>query len=61
MKKVGLSAAIILGFAGAACATDVLADDMVTKAVPAATAKALSQPAACGSPEDFVATSCPST
>lgn len=47
---------------GAALATNASADDiMVTKAPPAAGAKAPSQPATCGSPEDFVVTNCPLT
>jgi predicted porin len=46
----------------AAYATDASADDiMVTKAAPAVTTKALSQPATCSSLEDFVATACPLT
>jgi hypothetical protein len=50
----------MLGLAGAACATDAAADDlMATKAAPAATAKASSQSATCGSLEELVATSCP--
>src|SRR4030081_2255603 len=59
MKKVGVFASMIFGFAGAAYATDAPADDIVaTKAMPAATTKA---PATCGSLEDFVVTSCPLT
>ena len=62
MKKFGLSTAMILGLAGAACATDASADDiMVTKAAPAVTAKAPLTTAACGSFEDFVVTGCPLT
>src|SRR5260370_1335804 len=62
MKKFRVSTAMILGLAGAACATDASADDiMVTKTAPAATAKAPSQPATCTSLEDFVVTSCPLT
>ena len=62
MKTFGVSAAFVLGLAGAACATDASADDlMATKAAPAAAAKASSQPATCGSLEDFVATNCPLT
>src|SRR5258707_6982177 len=62
MKKFGASAAVILGLAGAASATDASADDiMVTKAAPAVTAKAAPQPATCGSLEDFVVTNCPLT
>jgi predicted porin len=62
MKKFGVSTAMILGLAGAAYATDASADDiMVTKAAPAATTKAPSRPATCGSPEDFVVTACPLT
>jgi len=62
MKKVGFSAAIILGFAGAAYATDASADDiMATKAAPPVTTKAPPPPGACGSLEDFVVTGCPLT
>jgi len=62
MKKVGVFASMIFGLAGVAYATDASADDiMVTKAAPAATAKAPSQPATCTSLEDFVVTSCPLT
>ena len=62
MKKVGVFASMIFGLAGVAYATDASADDiMVTKAAPAATTKASSQPAMCGSLEDFVATNCPLT
>ena len=62
MKKFRVSAAMILGLAGAACATDASAEDiLVTKAAPAATAKAPSQPATCTSLEDFVVTGCPLT
>jgi hypothetical protein len=56
MKTFGVSAASMLGLA------DASADDlMATKAAPAATMKASSQPATCGSLEDFVATNCPLT
>src|SRR5216683_1415134 len=52
----------MLLLAGAAFATDASADDiMVTKAPLAAGAKAPSQPATCGSLEDFVVTNCPMT
>jgi len=62
MKKFGVSAAMIFGLAGAAYATDALADDiMVTKATPAVTTKAPQPPGACGSLEDFVVTGCPLT
>jgi predicted porin len=62
MKKSGVSKAIILGLIGAACATDASADDiMATKAAPAETTKAASQPATCSSFKDFVVTSCPLT
>ena len=62
MKKVGVFASMIFGLAGAAYATAALADDiMATKAVPAATTKALLQPATCSSLEDFVVTACPLT
>src|SRR5258708_39761903 len=44
----------------ATCLQASAADDiMVTKAPPAATTKALSQPATCSSLEDFVVTACP--
>src|SRR5260370_28106671 len=57
MKRIGVLAAVILGFAGAARAADVSPGDiMVTKAPPPAAAAA---PAACGSLWDFIATSCP--
>jgi predicted porin len=60
MKKFGVSTAIILGLAGAACATDASADDItVTKGAPAVTTKAPSQPATCTSLEEFVVTACP--
>jgi len=59
MKKLAVPAAVILGLAGAACATEASADDlMVTKAPPAAAVKA---PAACTSFEDFISTTCPLT
>ena len=46
----------------ATCSQASAADDiMVTKAAPAVTTKALSQPATCSSPEDFVVTACPLT
>src|SRR6202011_5762093 len=62
MNKFGVSVAMILGLAGVAYATDAAADDiMVTKAAPAVTTKALSQPATCSSLEDFVVTACPLT
>ena len=62
MKIFAACATIIFGLAGAAYATDVSADDiMTTKAPPAASAKALVQPATCSSPEDFVVTTCPLT
>jgi hypothetical protein len=61
MKKVGVYASMIFGLAGAACATDASADNIImeTKAVPAATTKVASQPAACNSLEEFVVTGCP--
>src|SRR5216684_472660 len=60
--KFAVSAAIIFGLAGAAYAADASADDiMLTKAPPAVTTKALSQPATCSSLEDFVVTACPLT
>ena len=50
MKRFRVSTAMILGLAGAACAADVSAEDIiVTKTAPAATAKAPSQPATCTS------------
>src|SRR3982074_3818420 len=59
MKKVGVFASMIFGFAGAAYATDAPADDSVgTRATAGATRQA---PATCGSLEDFVVTSCPLT
>jgi predicted porin len=63
MKKVGVYASMIFGLAGAACATNASADDIImeTKAVPAATTKVASQPATCSSLEDFVVTACPLT
>jgi len=62
MKKFGVATALILGLAGAACAMDASADDiMVTKAAPSVTAKAPPQPATCTSFEDFVVTKCPLT
>src|SRR6202140_2926813 len=63
MKKFRVFASMIFGLAGAAYATDASAADdiMVTKAPPAATMKALSQPATCSSLEDFVVTACPLT
>ena len=62
LKKFGISAAMILGLAGAAYVTDASADDiMATKATPAVTTRAPSPPASCGSPEDFLVTSCPLT
>jgi hypothetical protein len=61
MRNFGVSTAMILGLAGATCATAASADDiMVTKAAPATT-KALSQPATCSSLDDFVVTACPLT
>ncbi|MGA3309458.1 MAG: porin [Xanthobacteraceae bacterium] len=60
MSKFSVSAAMILGLAGAACATAALADDpMVTKAPMVAVAPA--PPVACSSFWDFIATSCPLT
>src|SRR6266852_1748638 len=57
MKRIGVLAAVILGLAGAAHAADVSSGDiMVTKAPPPAAATA---PAACGSPWEFIVTSCP--
>jgi predicted porin len=62
MKRFGVSAAMFLGLAGAAYATNASADDLtVAKAAPSATMKAPPQPATCTSLEDFVVTSCPLT
>jgi predicted porin len=61
MKTIGVSAAVILGLAGAAFATDASADAMVTKVAPAAIKKASPPPAACSSLWDFIVTSCPLT
>jgi predicted porin len=63
MKTVGVYASMIFGLAGAACATNASANDIImeTKAVPAVTTKALSKPATCSSLEDFVVTACPLT
>jgi rubredoxin len=59
MKKLAVPAAIILGLAGVACATEASAGDlMVTKAPPAAAATA---PQPCTGPEDFFLTNCPLT
>jgi predicted porin len=60
MNKFGVSATMILGLVGAACATAAsAADDIIaTKAAPAAT-KAPSQPTTCSSLEEFVVTACP--
>jgi Gram-negative porin len=56
MQKLGAVAGIILGFASAAYATDVSADEiMPTKAAPATP----QSPAACTSLWDFVSTDCP--
>src|ERR1700730_18061044 len=49
---------IALATASEASAAD---DFIATKAAPAASAQALSQPATCSSPEDFIATKCPLT
>src|ERR1700676_5389185 len=61
MKTIGVSAAVILGLAGAAFATDASADAMVTKVAPAAIKKASPPPAACSSVWVFIVTSCPLT
>jgi predicted porin len=61
MKAIGVSAAMILGLAGAAFATDASADAMVTKAAPAAIKKVSPPPATCSSLWDFIVTSCPLT
>jgi hypothetical protein len=61
MKRIGVSAAMALGLAGAAYATHAWADGiMVTKAAPAAMKKT-GPPATCGSIWDFIVTSCPLT
>jgi len=60
MKKSGVCAAIILGMAYAAYASDASAADMATKAPPPAATPAAS-PASCGTLWDFVSTSCPLT
>ena len=60
MRKLAVPAAMIFALAGAACATEASAGDlMVTKAPPAAAATA--PPAACTSFEDFISTTCPLT
>src|SRR3954453_16365361 len=57
MKTLVIAAATILAAPG--CALEAMADDaMVTKAGSAAPATVSSQPAACGSFEDFFLTSC---
>ncbi|WGD50257.1 porin [Bradyrhizobium sp. CB1650] len=57
MKTLTMAAATILAAAG--CAVEALADEaMVTKTGSAAPATVSSQPAACGSIEDFFLTSC---
>jgi hypothetical protein len=59
MKRFAVVAALLLGLAGPSHAADVSpAGVMVTKAPPP-TATAATDPAACGSLWDFVATSCP--
>jgi rubredoxin len=59
-KTIGISLAMLFGLA--ACTTGASANDlMATKAVPALTTKLPSQPATCGSFEDFFVTSCPLT
>jgi predicted porin len=60
MKKSGVCAAIILGMAYAAYASDASAADMATKAPPPA-AKPAASPASCGTLWDFIATDCPLT
>ncbi|MDB5575924.1 MAG: hypothetical protein JWR80_1100, partial [Bradyrhizobium sp.] len=63
MKKIGVYASMVFGLAGALCATDVSADNIImeTKAVPAATTTAASQRTTCTSLEEFVVTACPLT
>src|ERR1700726_2215967 len=60
-KRFAIPIAMILGLASAAYATAASADDLVTKAQPAATTKALSQQPTCSRVEDFVVTACPLT
>ena len=61
MTKLGISAAMILGVAGVACASDAWAADvMPTKATPPAAALA-SEPVPCTAFWDFIATNCPLT
>jgi methyl coenzyme M reductase beta subunit len=57
MRQFGVSAAMLLGVAATTYTADALAFDMV-KAAPAMVTKATSQPATCGSVEDFVVTNC---
>ena len=62
MKKLGVSAAMILGLASCAYATGASADDiMAMKVAPTMSEKASLLPATCGSLEDFVVTNCPLT
>jgi predicted porin len=62
MARIAWGTAITGMLLMAACATDASADDIVaTKAPPAVSAKAPSQPPTCTSFEDFVVTNCPLT
>jgi predicted porin len=62
MARIAWRTAITGMLLMAACATDASADDIVaTKAPPAVSAKAPSQPPTCTSVEDFVVTACPLT
>ena len=61
MTKLGISAVMILGVAGVACASDAWAADvMPIKATPPAAALA-SEPVPCTAFWDFIATNCPLT
>lgn len=57
MRQFGAPAAMILGLAATTYMADASADDMA-KAAPATATKATSQPATCGSVEDFVVANC---
>jgi hypothetical protein len=62
MARVAWRTAMTGSLLLATCLQASAADDtMATKAPPAATTKALSQPATCSSLEDFVLTACPLT
>src|ERR1700675_4560932 len=56
--RMAMISSLLLATSSPVSAAD---DVMATKAAPAATAKAPSQPATCTSFEDFVVTSCPLT